>query len=559
MAIYSERDRARVIRLDNHDTLAINSQPIWDAAELGGVVQRGYTMAELPAVPAPPATGTKDALHITGHTTALDGGGGQWAKVLAAGAPPVNGGTVVAHVDPTYVWARIYSGPVNVRWFGARGDAVTNDTAAIQAAINLLDNGTSIMGQIFFPPGRYRITAPLVIGDGAKFVGVDLIGHEGMSSGPDVTLPVVTIEQATANVNALTVNPGAGVSNTFRMQGFKVSCAAGTGSCIQTTGTLNGFSLKNISTGGGDYGLNIAASVCPEISNVSCLAHSGAGVRINGEIDNGHFKRLVLQGNTGHGMLLTASGKLLDCVFNTAVIEANTLDGIYITNGGGEILGCVFNGGWFEFPGRDMIRCEGGIERGSFIGTRFDGSGIGSGIAINCLTTGITNQLTFEGCYFVNLGAGVPANAYLLYHTTDPTNSGDPGSTNITILGCAGAGKIKGVHTANSSPWSHILINSRGNNGLGANEGFAYEHILVSAIYGIRPLYTVMSGYGTIYTNQRWNLGSFTWGAAAPVAGTYVVGDIVWNTGAAAGGKAGWICTGAGSPGTWKAFAPIDM
>lgn len=49
-----------------------------------------------------------------------------------------------------------------------------------------------------------------------------------------------------------------------------------------------------------------------------------------------------------------------------------------------------------------------------------------------------------------------------------------------------------------------------------------------------------------------------TWNSAAPVDGTWKQGDIVWNTGAAAGGKAGWICTVAGTPGTWKAFGAID-
>jgi hypothetical protein len=43
---------------------------------------------------------------------------------------------------------------------------------------------------------------------------------------------------------------------------------------------------------------------------------------------------------------------------------------------------------------------------------------------------------------------------------------------------------------------------------------------------------------------------------AAPVAGTWAVGDKAWNTAPsnAAGQPAGWICVVAGSPGTWRAF-----
>jgi|GEM_PF-3060416 len=46
--------------------------------------------------------------------------------------------------------------------------------------------------------------------------------------------------------------------------------------------------------------------------------------------------------------------------------------------------------------------------------------------------------------------------------------------------------------------------------------------------------------------------------AAIPVNGTWARGDVLINRNAAAAGKAGWICTTAGSPGTWKPFGAID-
>ena len=47
------------------------------------------------------------------------------------------------------------------------------------------------------------------------------------------------------------------------------------------------------------------------------------------------------------------------------------------------------------------------------------------------------------------------------------------------------------------------------------------------------------------------------WFNAAPTNGTWQVADIVWNTAAAAGGTVGWVCTTAGTPGTWKTFGAI--
>lgn len=45
--------------------------------------------------------------------------------------------------------------------------------------------------------------------------------------------------------------------------------------------------------------------------------------------------------------------------------------------------------------------------------------------------------------------------------------------------------------------------------------------------------------------------------AAAPVAGTWAQGEIVFNTGAAIGGALGWYCTTAGTPGTWTALPNV--
>lgn len=48
------------------------------------------------------------------------------------------------------------------------------------------------------------------------------------------------------------------------------------------------------------------------------------------------------------------------------------------------------------------------------------------------------------------------------------------------------------------------------------------------------------------------------YGSEAPTTGTWAVSDIVYNSAPAAAGFLGWVCTVAGTPGTWKGFGLID-
>lgn len=55
---------------------------------------------------------------------------------------------------------------------------------------------------------------------------------------------------------------------------------------------------------------------------------------------------------------------------------------------------------------------------------------------------------------------------------------------------------------------------------------------------------------------NSWNYRE-TYDSAAPTTGTWARGDVVWHTAPTAGGNIGWVCTTAGTPGTWKTFGAI--
>lgn len=77
------------------------------------------------------------------------------------------------------------------------------------------------------------------------------------------------------------------------------------------------------------------------------------------------------------------------------------------------------------------------------------------------------------------------------------------------------------------------------------------------------PGSVIRSSDGSIYRKVSAANSTLGWkreyfDTAAPVAGTWFRGSIVWNTEPSASGDIGWTCVAGGTPGTWKAFGPID-
>jgi hypothetical protein len=98
-----------------------------------------------------------------GCVTAGDGGGGvfYWDAAIATGD---DGGTVIvpSSSNGTGRWVRVWDGPLDVKWFGAVGNGVANDSAAIQAAY---DAAAARLGAtVYFPAGTYIVSTPIVIG-----------------------------------------------------------------------------------------------------------------------------------------------------------------------------------------------------------------------------------------------------------------------------------------------------------------------------------------------------------------------------------------------------------
>jgi len=93
----------------------------------------------------------ESVVEVLGYYTEGDGGGGSfyWNNTSTE---TDNGGTIFQVTSvATGRWKRIYDKEVSVRWFGAKGDNVNDDTVSFQKAIDTYTN-------VLIPPGAYILT-----------------------------------------------------------------------------------------------------------------------------------------------------------------------------------------------------------------------------------------------------------------------------------------------------------------------------------------------------------------------------------------------------------------
>lgn len=99
---------------------------------------------------------------VGGYNIIGDGGGGPFFWDSTSTEPADNGLIFETDEGGTGRWKRVINSTfINVKGFGATGDGVTDDTTAIQAAINEAEFGN---GTIYFPTGVYITTSTILVG-----------------------------------------------------------------------------------------------------------------------------------------------------------------------------------------------------------------------------------------------------------------------------------------------------------------------------------------------------------------------------------------------------------
>lgn len=238
-------------------------------------------------------------------------------------------GASATRTDP----ARL-SDVVNVEDWGAVGNAVTNDAAAIQSAINYCmstkPNGSK-GGMVFFPPGQYNLgTTPLVVGSSDSTISLSLIGCGGNPAAN--TSLVCTVADYVVSQGVQTYD------NLIRFQGIGItnnSTSASSG-CIKITGTcvyIQGVSLAGMNP------INAASA------NGACI------MDCNGQGSDGHHAAGVVApvlAQTGVGMYLGNNCFAIDCRFTGGLFIGYALSGTGcgLIGTSSEVLNIAVRVGW---------------------------------------------------------------------------------------------------------------------------------------------------------------------------------------------------------------------
>jgi hypothetical protein len=266
------------------------------------------------------------SIQLLGFHTKGDGGGGVFYWDATKDKSEHNGGTIIdpnkaglvanwastqaLYFTPAVVgqgcWVREYSGAVNVKWFGAKGDGVADDTNAIQETLNI---SYAIKNSVSIPTGVYP--------------------HGG--------LLVKAPQEASYYDRPKTIITGSGIGNTELVH-------IGTGSAMEVVGendtsnstfgvVLRDFSIRKNITNPTDTtnGIKLQKGTGYLLDNLYIEGGINS-IYMSGEVWLSKFTNLKLSGNPMYGINMVASGTsnyFDQCYVTYSTVSAYRLKGSY--------------------------------------------------------------------------------------------------------------------------------------------------------------------------------------------------------------------------------------
>jgi hypothetical protein len=218
-----------------------------------------------------------------GYTTAGDGGAGRYKKGSGGGSFTDGGGTS---------WVPVFENNVyNVKVYGAKGDASTDDTTAVQAAI------TAAAGNpVYLPAGTYVITSNVNYNTAASTTftaGLHLFG-----AGTDQTF----IDNRVASGACITSSST--TSNKFQLGGY-----------------IRDLTIKTTTSPATSHGIDLKAVYQFKVSNVHVIGLSGDGMRVTAALGDADASNIVVF----EGCRLEQCNYGINCNFSSGVTQPSFL------------------------------------------------------------------------------------------------------------------------------------------------------------------------------------------------------------------------------------------
>ena len=598
-------------------------------------------------------------VNVRGYYNLNDSGGGLFNWDSTIDKSTANAGTII---DPGQTlanqgngsglgcWVSQYIGAINVKGFGAKGDGITNDTIAIQNAIDYITKGT-----VYIPTGVYLISASLVVPNGVSLIG-DPNGTEIlMSASGTFTNDYGILINSTDGVSWVVSYPGI---NSGKIEFIKMNTSAYANShkgillassyklenlrfsrmvtSIATTNDyLDSIYISQVNCGYGESGgYQIAIHSLGDglfINSVLCHQGSPKGVYvakcagglvtgiINGDIELFECSALKVSGiHNENGQVIIDNSSV--SIENAYFWDTNVPAIKFISTNDGR-TSCSLKDVAFKYRLDDtdnatlsdyniqlsaniavsinnvhrqilktgalsIVETMGAIIANSS-GTLLDdfndysyflseNSFIGYDYILELNKQLLHNDATFYPFSAIGLNNNVTwkaaTNTYyydvaMIRDKTRQVGRNNQGGDSTVAPTNGGNGVLLTLGTSGNNPNSFYRV-YRGTSSNSYTEYVDIPYIAVRNYYddgetlnGFKwqsrtasDADAVNTGNKTVFNGE--NIDLFR--SSIPTAGTWKAGDRIINPTPAAGGKIGWICITAGSPGTFKAFGAID-
>ena len=532
----------------------------------------------------------KDTSTAVGGWTRQTGSHYLWQKNAIEPASPtgglvfqevtVAGGAITAVIDKRWRWP--LSAPVATPAIIC--DGTTDTTALIQEAIDVqttrVPNTISSSKRskiVELPPGSCRLLSTVTLRDGVSLEGQGTSATE-LSCAAGITCVTVpdhggggewAIKKMAITGGATAINV-LGYNTLFSLQDLLISGQTGTAVQMATTEawTLDRVFIRN----GGGKGLHTGQGTgTPAYNNGITERFSINTLRLSNMAGEGLWlDRLAGQGGPGSGVIInlqtiqmlkqavriTSSTHITIIGLNTEGCGGsltNTYDCVLlegVNNIGTKILSPNI-GGTYGTPGVspgarygiNAIATTGCLIQGGAVGGVYGAAGII--VQQQCDIHGVSSSVigTSE--------PGADVYGYLSHWTGRNLTEVTPPTIPTSLSSMPGRGITMFLNDSNSA----------GSGTVGDFEVRRYDAgrtrlLSVSGTTGAIQLSGTFIGFWD-GSSLTFGGGRFFYSAAAPVAGTWARGDHAYNSAPAVGQPIGWICTVAGTPGTWVAMANL--